>query len=123
MALNALQMMRLVEEREGDVELTEHEKVTGNSLPKPSKKALPENIKKKYGSEENVPLSQKDIDKLIAFFGSERIMNDRIEAMSVYCKAKGKTYKDYAAALMNWARRDNYKKPPSKKSFEEGSWL
>ena len=57
MTLNALKMLKLLEEREGDVAFPEHEKVTGAIAPKPSKKALPENKPKMYGTFENVPLS------------------------------------------------------------------
>jgi hypothetical protein len=46
-------------------------------------------------------------------------LNDLIEKMSSWCKANGKTYKDYAAALRNWAKREPVDKPKKKR---ENDW-
>ena len=84
MTLNALKMMKLLEEREGDVAFPEHEKVTGAIAPKPSRKSLPENIKNKYGKFENVKLSDKEIEDLKEFFGSEAIMWQKVPFVNVW---------------------------------------
>lgn len=125
-AINALMMMKLVEEREGDLSLPDHDKVTGNAkLPTPSRKALPENIKANYGTQKNVKLSESELDRLAEYFGSEKVMWQKVEDMSLYLKSKGDKYKDHCATLMNWGRKDGFgtaKKVP-KKSFEQGDWL
>jgi len=126
MAVNALQMLKLLEDVEGDVELPEHTKVTGNAkLPTASRKALPENIKANYGTQKNVKLSESELDRLAEYFGSEKVMWQKVEDMSLYLKSKGDKYKDHCATLMNWGRKDGFgtaKKVP-KKSFEQGDWL
>lgn len=126
MTLNALKMLRLLEEREGDISLPEHTEVIGKAkLPNVSKKALPENIMTKYGTFKNVPLCETDLDKLAEFYGSEAIMWEKIQGMSEYLKAHGKTYKDYASALMTWGRKDGFGKDTKKKpkaTFKEEDW-
>lgn len=126
MTLNALKMMKLLEEREGDVAFPEHEKVVGAVAPKPSRKSLPENIKNKYGKFENVKLSDKEIEDLKEFFGSEAIMWQKVDDMSLYLKSKGDKYKSHSATLMTWGRKDGFggKKPKTKKEeFTEDRWL
>lgn len=126
MAVNALQMLKLLEDVEGDVELPEHTKVTGNAkLPTPSRKALPENIKANYGTQKNVKLSESELDRLAEYFGSEKVMWQKVEDMSLYLKSKGDKYKDHCATLMNWGRKDGFGvgKKVVKKKFEQGDWL
>lgn len=57
-----------------------------------------------YGEYRNVLLSDEELAK----FKAERPddWQERIESMSNWCAAKGKTYRNYLAALRNWARRD-----------------
>ena len=123
LTLNALKMLKLLEEKEGDVAFPEHEKVTGAIAPKPSKKALPENKPKMYGTFENVPLSDTQYEKALKFYGSAGLLENRINDMSVYCKAKGKKYKDYGAALIQWGRKDGIKGTAKKEEFKEDNWL
>ena len=123
LTLNALKMLKLLEEKEGDVAFPEHEKVTGAIAPKPSKKALPENKPKMYGTFENVPLSDAQYEKALKFYGSAGLLENRINDMSVYCKAKGKKYKDYGAALIQWGRKDGIKGTAKKEEFKEDNWL
>ena len=126
LTLNALKMLKLLEEKEGDVAFPEHEKVVGAISPKPSRKSLPENIKNKYGKFENVKLSDKEIEDLKEFFGSEAIMWQKVDDMSLYLKSKGDKYKSHSATLMTWGRKDGFggKKPKAKKEeFIEDRWL
>lgn len=123
LTLNALKMLKLLEEKEGDVAFPEHEKVAGAIAPKPSKKALPENKPKMYGTFENVPLSDAQYEKALKFYGSAGLLENRINDMSVYCKAKGKKYKDYGAALIQWGRKDGIKGTAKKEEFKEDNWL
>lgn len=126
LTLNALKMLKLLEEREGDVAFPEHEKVTGVVAPKPSRKSLPENIKNKYGKFENVKLSDKEIEDLKEFFGSEAIMWQKVDDMSLYLKSKGDKYKSHSATLMTWGRKDGFggKKVRTKKEeFKADEWL
>ena len=63
-----------------------------------------------HGSYSNIKLKEGEYEKL-----SKEIpdLSNLIEKMSSYCQANGKRYKDYAAALRNWAARE--KKPDVKK--------
>ena len=58
--------------------------------------------KKGYGEFHNVFLSEDEIKKLQEKFNSH--LSEKIESMSRWLKAKGKVYKDYYAALLNWDR-------------------
>jgi hypothetical protein len=73
--------------------------------------------RQEYGSYSNILLSDQDYLKL-----SEDLpnLNDLIEKMSTWCKANGKTYKDYAAALRNWAKREPVDKPKKK---QDDPWI
>jgi hypothetical protein len=75
------------------------------------------NTRHKYGLYSNILLSDQDYLKL-----SEDLpnLNDLIEKMSTWCKANGKTYKDYAAALRNWAKREPVDKPKKK---NDNPWI
>ena len=126
MALNAFQMLKLIEEREGDVSLPEHNEAVGKpKLPASSKKALPENVKRVYGTQKNVKLSDTEIDKLADFYGSERTMWEKIEGMSLYIGSTGKKYASHYLTLLQWAKKDGFgadtKKKP-KATFKEEDW-
>ena len=76
-----------------------------------------------YGTFENVPLSDAQYEKALKFYGSAGLLENRINDMSVYCKAKGKKYKDYGAALIQWGRKDGIKGAAKKEEFKEDNWL
>lgn len=66
--------------------------------------ALPSPPKKhKYGSYNNVLLTDEDLDKLKSEFPD---WQDRIERLSSYIASTGKSYKNHLATIRNWARRD-----------------
>jgi hypothetical protein len=77
----------------------------------------------------NERIEEEPKDKQIAFGSHVRLTQDQIdslkqtmngsfehyvEAVNDYCAAKGKRYKDYAAAIRNFYRRDNKNKPQEK---------
>lgn len=66
-------------------------------------------VKRKYGTYQNVLLTDQDMEKLKAEFPTD--YEERIERVSLYCKSKGKTYSDYLATIRNWARKENNGKP------------
>ena len=68
-------------------------------------------VKRKYGTYQNVLLTDQDMEKLKAEFPTD--YEDRIERVSLYCKSKGKTYSDYLATIRNWARKENNGKSES----------
>lgn len=74
--------------------------------------------KHKYGSYKNVLLSDSEITKLREKYPGD--WEERIEVVSAYCAASGKTYKNYVAAIGNFAKRDKEEeKPPEReRSFE-----
>lgn len=70
----------------------------------PSKtKAKP--TRHKYGEYKNVLLSDQELEKLKSEFPSD--WQKRIENVSEYCAASGKTYKNYLAVIRKWAKKDN----------------
>lgn len=58
-----------------------------------------------YGEFKNVLLSESDLDSLYAKFKTEEV-DSAIESMSNWLRSKGKSYKDYRAALYNWIAKD-----------------
>lgn len=72
--------------------------------------------KKGYGEFKNVKLSDIEYQKLIDDYG-EQLVKSTIETMSSWLKAKGKTYKDYYAALLNWLKKENKEQP--KKTWQD----
>ena len=65
---------------------------------------IKENIKRKYGSFENVLLTDSEYQKL-----KERFIDyeDKIENLSSYIASKGAKYKSHYATILNWARQDD----------------
>lgn len=82
----------------------------------------------RLGEFNNVILSDEELKKLKEKFPND--YKERIEALSVYMKSKGKTYKSHYATVLSWARkeeRENADKPkaqePKKyKTFEKEDW-
>ena len=64
----------------------------------------------KYGTYQNVLLSDADYEKLKSEFPTD--YNDWIERVSEYVAMNGKKYKDFLAVIRNWARRDTPKEKP-----------
>ena len=67
-----------------------------------------------FGS--HVKLKKEDHDKLVQDHG-EAPVKELIDEMNDYCKAKGESYKDYAAAIRNWFKRRKTT-PQIKNSYE-----
>jgi len=76
---------------------------TQNSIGKDS---IDKNI---YGEFKNVKLKEEEFNKLKEKFPKD--YKDRIEALSVYMRSKGKTYKDHYATILSWARKEEREKP------------
>lgn len=76
-----------------------------------------ENIKKKYGENENVKFTDEEYEKVKAYFPND--YTERIQALDDYIQSKGKKYKDYFATLRTWARKEGYKPPDISKQQEE----
>lgn len=64
----------------------------------------------KYGTYQNVLLSDADYEKLKSEFPTD--YNERIERVSEYVAMNGKKYKNFLAVIRNWARRDTPKEKP-----------
>lgn len=62
------------------------------------------NIKIKYGSFNNVKLTDEEYQKLKDKF---KDYDDKIENLSQYLAMKGDKYKNHYAVILNWARKDN----------------
>lgn len=83
---------------------------TQNSIGKDS---IEKNI---YGEFKNVRLKEEEFEKLKAKFPTD--YKDRIEALSVYMRSRGKTYKDHYATILNWARKEQKDKDAQPKPIE-----
>lgn len=57
-----------------------------------------------YGEFKNVALTDEQFEELMKKYPYDYM--DRIEAVSAYCEQYGKKYKNYYAAIRNWARHD-----------------
>lgn len=80
-------------------------------------KITKETIQKKgYGEFKNVKLTDIEYQKLIDGYGEQLVLST-IETMSSWLKAKGKTYKDYYAALLNWLKKEKKEQP--KKTWQD----
>lgn len=69
-----------------------------------------------YGDYKNVFLTDAQLEKLKNDLGAD--YQRYIERLSEYMKSTGKTYKDHAATISRWAKRDREKaEGPEKKKF------
>lgn len=71
---------------------------------KPAKNTCKAPQRHQFGEYRNVLLSDEELAKFKAENPDD--WAERIESMSSWCAAKGKTYRNYLAALRNWVRRD-----------------
>ena len=76
----------------------------------PCDDSAPAKPRHKYGTYQNVLLSDTDYEKLKSEFPTD--YNERIERVSEYVAMNGKKYKDFLAVIRNWARRDTPKEKP-----------
>lgn len=82
---------------------------------------IKENIKRKwYWEFKRCMLSDKEYQKVIDDYWV-RNWESLIMKVDRYCASKGKTYKDYLAAIRNFADKDGIKKLPPKSDDE--SWV
>ena len=90
----------------------------GDTINKLNKtKHIKENIKKKYGENQNVLFTDEEYEKVKAYFPND--YEKRIQALDDYIQSKGKKYKDFVATLKSWARREGYKPPDTKTEKKE----
>lgn len=81
-------------------------------------------VRHRYGSYENVLLSDIEMEQLRAEFPMD--YQNRIERMSEYIACTGRGYKNYLAALRSWARREKPERPKyshADYTFKEGESL
>lgn len=74
-----------------------------DSIDTPAALPSPKPTRHKYGSYNNVLLTDEDLDKLKSEFPD---WEARIERLSGYIASTGKSYKNHLATIRNWARRD-----------------
>lgn len=91
-------------EKEIDKEIDKEKETDKDSAGAPAKP------RHKYGTYQNVLLSDADYEKLKSEFPTD--YNERIERVSEYVAMNGKKYKDFLAVIRNWARRDTPKEKP-----------
>lgn len=77
---------------------------------------IKENIKRKFGEFQNVKLTDAEYEKIKILFPND--YEERIQKLDDYIQSTGAKYKDFVATLRNWARREGYKFPDTKKIKE-----
>ena len=75
-------------------------------------------IQHRYGSYENVLLSDTEYGKLRQEFPGDYQM--RVERLSEYMASTGRSYKNHLATIRSWAKREKPKYNPADYTFEEG---
>ena len=78
-------------------------------------------IQYRYGSYENVLLSDAEYGKLRQEFPGDYQM--RVERLSEYMASTGRSYKNHLATIRSWAKREKPKYNPADYTFEEGDSL
>ena len=78
-------------------------------------------IQHRYGSYENVLLSDAEYGKLRQEFPRDYQM--RVERLSEYMASTGRSYKNHLATIRSWAKREKPKYNPADYTFEEGDSL
>ena len=73
----------------------------------------PKSVRHKYGTYENVLLTDEDFKKLQEEFPNDHF--ERIERLSEYIASTGKKYKSHLATIRSWARKDTVQKPAGRK--------
>ena len=73
-------------------------------------------VRHKYGTYNNVLLSDEDLEKLKTEFSD---WEQRIERLSEYIASAGKSYKNHLATIRSWARKDKDKKTYGKRTADE----
>ena len=78
-------------------------------------------IQHRYGSYENVLLSDTEYGKLRQEFPGDYQI--RVERLSEYMASTGRSYKNHLATIRSWAKREKPKYNPADYTFEEGDSL
>lgn len=78
-------------------------------------------IQYRYGSYENVLLSDTEYGKLRQEFPGDYLM--RVERLSEYMASTGRSYKNHFATIRSWTKREKPKYNPADYTFEEGDSL
>ena len=93
-------------ENDNENEESYHESYHESSATNPRKRKT-EVTRHKYGTYQNVLLSDEDLDKLKKEFSAD--WESRIERLSEYIASTGKKYKNHLATIRSWARNDKSK--------------
>lgn len=78
-------------------------------------------IQHRYGSYENVLISDTEYGKLRQEFPGDYQI--RVERLSEYMASTGRSYKNHLATIRSWAKREKPKYNPADYTFEEGDSL
>ena len=94
-------------QRERKKEAEESAEPVEEEVPDKPKKRK-EDIKHKYGTFNNVLLTDDEYKKLQDKFTD---LGERIERLSLYISSSGKSYKSHYATILSWAKKDETEKP------------
>ena len=87
-----------------DMELRGRNVVRNANVTYPNHKTPAKPVRHKYGSYDNVLLSDEELEKLKTEFPYD--WENRIERLSEYIASTGKKYNNYLATIRSWARKD-----------------
>lgn len=87
-----------------------------NNINKLSNKEKEINNKNKYGTFNNVKLTDEEYQKLKDTFID---YEEKIENLSYYLKSKGDKYKSHYATILNWARKEKKQEQPLPNWFNQ----
>lgn len=89
-----------------DAQQATNKQLTTNKNVKNEENVKKKDIDKKIRFAENVHMTQKQYDDLVAQYGKQ-VVDSKIEDMEIYKASKGKTYKNDGIALKGWLKKDN----------------
>jgi len=106
------------EEQKRNRKGTEKEqKRTNNNDNNDNKEEEKKDIKKKFGDNENILLTQTQYDELLNEYG-EKLVNEKIDSFDLKIANKENNYvkkKNHYATIKNWCKKDIEQKPEQKK--------
>lgn len=108
---DAIRELRSMAGRKSGEVRQQHKETTPEKPPQRVTAKHPHALKEKviiYPECENVKVTPAELEKLQAQF-PDAVLKDKVEALSLYKKSTGKTYKDDYATILTWERMDKKK--------------
>ena len=108
-----------IENRDKSIEIEKEKEIQEQNVPRivdDSSSSSKKSTRHKYGSYQNVLLSDEELKTLKEEYDD---WFERIERLSEYIASSGKKYKNFLATIRSWARKEKGNTPKSKKGLTE----